>query len=275
MNAVSRVRVEGTSISFSIVGSGSPVMLIAGTGYPGCTWHPEVVDELATDHTVITFDHRGTGASPGTAGDYTTELFAADAIAVLEEVSSEEAVVIGHSMGGRVAQWVAHDRPDLLAGLVLAASGPGSPNQTDGIPIRTVLRLMDLGFERFIRDLQRRTFFTPEFLERDPTRAVWLGDAFWNGRPSLEDYLKHVVARQRHDSGAILSEIVPPTLVIVGDRDTHRGDTGSHVDQSRSLVERMPGATLSLLPGVTHGFFWEDPEPAVSVIRGWMQRLVH
>ncbi len=116
---------EGTSISFQVQGSGPALLLIAGTGYPASTWHPRFLDLLAESFQVITFDHRGTGASPGTDHEYSTELFARDAAAVLGATTSAPAHVLGHSMGGRVAQWLAIDEPSRVDRLVLAATGAG------------------------------------------------------------------------------------------------------------------------------------------------------
>jgi pimeloyl-ACP methyl ester carboxylesterase len=263
-----------TPLHYTVTGSGPPLLLIAGTGYPGATWPPDVVTAWSPRFSVITYDHRGTGASPGTDDAYTTRLFADDAARVLVAAGLGPASVLGHSMGGRVAQWLAHDYPDLVARLVLAASGAGGSGSAgqapDGVPIRTVLLLEEMGYEGFIRDLQRRTFFTAEFAADHPERVRWLGDAFWNRRPSLEDYLKHVVARQRHDATGILESITQPTLVVVGCADTQQGDTGSHVEQSRYLAERIPGAQLVTVPGATHGLLWETPGPTADAIGNWL-----
>lgn len=262
------------SIHYEVVGSGAPVVLVAGTGYPGATWPQAVIDPLVERWAAVTFDQRGTGLSQGTDGPYTTRLFASDVAAIVDDLGLGPAHVIGHSMGGRVAQWLAVDRPDTVASLVLAASGPGHGGDTahagTGVPIRTVLRLVDEGYEGFIRGLQRRTFFTDGFADTHASAVSWLGDAFWQNRPDLENYLKHVIARQTHDSSGVLGAIRAPTLVIVGEEDTHEGDTGSHVDQSRYLAERIEGATLEMVPGVRHGLFWEHPERSMAPIVGFL-----
>lgn len=208
---------------------------------------------------------------------YSTRLFAEDAWQILEAVDQGgPAIVLGHSMGGRVAQWLAHLSPERVSNLVLAATGAGqlarkSP-QAGCIPISEIVRLVDLGYEQFIREKQRRTFFTEEFASIDPATVDWLGDAFWHNRPSLQNYLQHVIARQAHDSTQVLPLISQPTLVVVGDRDTHQGDTGSHLAQSQFLASQIPNAQLVTLHGMQHGFFWQDPNASVQVIRDWLER---
>ncbi len=87
---------DGARIRYHVRGWGPPLMLIAGTGYSGTTWHPRLCEELAGSHTVITFDHRGTGGSSGSGEGWTTQTFAHDALAVLRAIDCGPAHVLGH-----------------------------------------------------------------------------------------------------------------------------------------------------------------------------------
>ena len=265
---------DRVSLAHDVRGRGSPLVLIAGTGYPGATWHPGLVDGLAERHTVVSFDHRGTGRTPGTPGPYSTRLFAADVAGLLDELGFEEAHVLGHSMGGRVAQWLALDAPGRVRSLILAASGPGqfdpAHHQVQGIPLATALGLIEKGYERYMRDQISGSFFTIAFADAHPEAVEWLIQAFWSNRPSLEEYLKHVAARQEHRTTERLTEIAQPTLVLIGDADTHVGGTGSHWDQSQYLADRIPNAELRVIPDAKHGLFWSHPEPVVQALSDWM-----
>ena len=257
-------------------GPGAAVVLVAGTGYPGSTWPPDLVERLAVDRPVITFDHRGTGGTAGTPDAYSTRLFASDLAGLLDDLRTGPAHVVGHSMGGRVAQWLALDRPDLVVTLVLAASGPGQFTdghaQTAGIPVRTALRIAEAGYEGYMRDQISSSFFTTAFRAAHPDRVAWLVDAFWSDRPTLEDYLKHVAARQEHRTTERLAEIARPTLVLIGDEDTHVGGTGSHWEQSRYLASAIPNAELEVIAGAKHGFFWSHTDETAAAIGTWARR---
>ena len=61
------IDVAGLPMAYQLRGSGVPLVLVAGTGYPGATWAPSLVEPLAERHAVLTFDHRGTGTTPSTA----------------------------------------------------------------------------------------------------------------------------------------------------------------------------------------------------------------
>jgi pimeloyl-ACP methyl ester carboxylesterase len=268
--------VGGHRIAYRLVGSGVPVLLVAGTGYPGATWPSPFVDLLAERHAVLMFDHAGTGDSPAQPERYSTRRFAADATGLLDALELPAAHVVGHSMGGRVAQWMALDRADRVRSLVLAATGPGQFRDdrpvTRGIPVHTARDLIELGYEGYTRDHIARTFFTPEFVAAEPATVDRLVRAFWDHRPSLEEYLRHVVARQEHQTADLLGGVAVPTLVVVGDRDTHEAGTGVHWDQSAYLAEHIPGAERAVIAEATHGFFWQLPAESAAVILDWTGR---
>jgi pimeloyl-ACP methyl ester carboxylesterase len=267
---------EAVQLAHRVTGKGPPLLLIAGTGYAGDTWRlPELMAALEAERAVITFDHRGTGATPGTAGDYSTRLFAADAAALIERLGLGPVDAIGHSMGGRVLQWLLLDRPELVRRAVLAASGPGQFDParpvTRGIPLKPALLIAENGFEAYIRFQIASTFFTPEFRAARPDRVEWLVDAYLATRPSLEDYFKHVIARQWHDTTTRLGDIRHECLVLVGERDTHQGGTGSHWEQSQYLAAHLARATFQSIPDCAHGYFWQNPGLSARVVLEYLR----
>ena len=177
-------------------------------------------------------------------------------------------------MGGRVAQWMALDGGPRIAGLILAASGsgplPGGHGHTLGVPVQAAAGMVEVGYAQYVRQVQRDTFFTEAFYRQDPGTVDRLFEAFWSHRPSLVDYFQHVAARQQHDTVDQLGSISHRTLVLVGDQDTHRRGTGSHLEQSQYLAQALPGATLSVLLGVKHGFLWQEPDESVDRIATWL-----
>jgi pimeloyl-ACP methyl ester carboxylesterase len=247
-------------MAHQVHGDGPALFLLAGTGYSGGTWPREMVDLLARQFSVVTFDYRGTGDTPGTAEEYTTRLFADDVRALIETLGRGPAHLLGHSMGGRVAQWVAIDSPELVRSLVMASSGPGEyrpgVTQYTGIPPSAAEQMIERGYEGYMRYQIETTFFTPEDHARRKDVVEELIRSFWAGRPTLHEYLKHVAARQGHRTVDRLGEIRQPSLVQVGDSDTHVGGTGPHVEQSRHLASALPNATLQIIEGSAHGYFW-------------------
>jgi len=86
-------------------------------------WDPALVDALAADRRVVTFDNVGVGGTTGKTPN-TVEAMAHDAIAFLEAMNFQRVDLLGFSIGSFVAQEIALIRPDLLRRLVLASSAP-------------------------------------------------------------------------------------------------------------------------------------------------------
>jgi pimeloyl-ACP methyl ester carboxylesterase len=86
-------------------------------------WNPALIDALAADRRVVTFDNVGVGASTGSTPN-TIEAMAHDAIAFLEAMEFQRVDLLGFSIGSFVAQEIALIRPDLLRRVVLASSAP-------------------------------------------------------------------------------------------------------------------------------------------------------
>lgn len=118
---------DGVKISYRVVGSGPrTVLAIHGWMVSSSVW-----DELAglldlEGLRLVIPDLRGTGGSDKPAGGYTIERYAQDALALMDELGDRSLVVLGHSMGGTIAQWIAAAAPERVAGLVLLCPVPAS-----------------------------------------------------------------------------------------------------------------------------------------------------
>lgn len=99
------IHTTGERIHYAKTGSGPAVLLIQGVGMIGQGWRPQV-DALSARFETFTFDNRGIGGSSG-EGALTIEAMAADAVAIMDAERIERFHVIGHSMGGLIAQHLA------------------------------------------------------------------------------------------------------------------------------------------------------------------------
>jgi pimeloyl-ACP methyl ester carboxylesterase len=97
-------------------------------------WDPALVDALAAERRVVTFDNVGVGATSG-ATPSTVEAMAHDAIAFVDAIGLERIDLLGFSIGSFVAQEIALIRPDLVRRLVLASAAPqGAPGMHGWAP---------------------------------------------------------------------------------------------------------------------------------------------
>ncbi|MER6335110.1 alpha/beta hydrolase [Streptomyces sp. NPDC001034] len=106
-------------------GNGPTLVFLHYWGGSARTWDL-VVDRLA-GRDLITVDFRGWSRSGGMPGPYTLRRLADDTLAVVADAGVTDYVLVGHSMGGKVAQLAAATRPAGLRGIVLVGSGPAKP----------------------------------------------------------------------------------------------------------------------------------------------------
>ena len=205
---------EGAEIYYESVGSGDPILLIMGLGADSRGWAMQT-SAFAERHRVITFDNRGVGKSSVPPGPYDTEQMARDALAVLDAEGIETAHVLGVSLGGAIAQWLAIAAPDRVRSLALGSTWAG-PSEW-----RSRLRRMQLGIlesqgvEALVRVRVLFVFSPPFFQHRTFMDLAEKTMA----ETALEGYLHQLDAAEFHDARARLGEITAPTVVLTGRRD--------------------------------------------------------
>jgi pimeloyl-ACP methyl ester carboxylesterase len=106
-------------------GTGPTLVFLHYWGGSARTW--DLVVDRIPGRDVLTVDFRGWSRSSGLAGPFTLRRFAEDVLAVIADAGVTDYVLVGHSMGGKVAQLAAATRPAGLRGIVLVASGPAKP----------------------------------------------------------------------------------------------------------------------------------------------------
>jgi pimeloyl-ACP methyl ester carboxylesterase len=116
------VDLHGHPVTYRMLGSGPPLVLLHGITSSSATWDP-VLAGLAEHHTVIAPDLLGHGASAKPRGDYSLGAFASDVRDLLLALGHERATIVGHSLGGGVAMQFSYQFPERTERLVLVSSG--------------------------------------------------------------------------------------------------------------------------------------------------------
>ena len=258
-------------IYYEVYGQGQPILFLSETACDGEVWKIYQVAEFSKDHRVIIHDYRGTGRSSKPSIDYTTEMFAQDAIALMDHLNVTDAIVVGHSMGGRVAQLLALDHPTRVKKLVLASTGSHYP-KTKGLPLKICQEMIEWGYEKYERDHSILVGFTEEFAHRYPDRVEHYLKIRMQNLCPVEFYLRHLLARQGHDTSARLKEIRQPTLVLVGEDDRNMTSEVNHRMSSEILAKEIPNAKLVVLPNERHSYFFANPDAAHKIIREFLNR---
>ncbi|WP_248758435.1 alpha/beta fold hydrolase [Pseudarthrobacter sp. SSS035] len=236
---------DGAELAWAEEGTGQSLLLIAGEATAMDGWGPTAA-ALAQHFSVIRFDHGGIGgSSDGDAGRYTTRLLAADAVAVLQAANVDSAHVYGHSMGGRVAQWLAIDHLKSVRALILAATSGGTLGGAE--PARDAMEALLSGDMSRLEPL----FFAPEWAEDHPEAVL----TFFNSRASAWAKARHFRASRDHDAWSRLGSIESPTLILHGTDDALKP-----MPNAVQLHRHIRCSTLVKVPGAGHGLHLDRPE---------------
>jgi pimeloyl-ACP methyl ester carboxylesterase len=264
------VRVNDAEIYYEVHGEGQPIVFLSETACDGEVWKIYQVPEFSKDHRVIIHDYRGTGQSSKPSMNYTTQIFAKDTVALMDYLKVEDAIVVGHSMGGRVAQVLALDYPSRVKKLVLASTGSHYP-QTKGLPLKICKEMIEWGYEKYERDHSILVGFTDEFVKKHPDRVERYLKVRMQNLCPVEFYLRHLLARQSHDTSGRLKDIRQPTLILVGDDDRNMTSEINHRMSSDILAKEIPNARLVILPNERHSYFFANPDAAHKIIRDFIK----
>ena len=105
--------------------TGVPVVFLTHLAAVLDDWDPRVVDGIAANHRVITFDNRGVGATTGSTPT-TIEEMASDAVTFIRALGFDQVDLLGFSMGGMIAQVIAQEQPQLVRKMIIAGTGPAA-----------------------------------------------------------------------------------------------------------------------------------------------------
>ncbi|MDE1917184.1 MAG: alpha/beta fold hydrolase [Sphingomonadales bacterium] len=222
------------------------------------TWR-HVTQALTPDFRTIAIDQRGWGQSDKPADGYALADLVDDAQRVIESLALDHYVLVGHSMGGKVAQLLASRRPVGLAGLVLVAPSPPSPM---GMPLAVRQGMVSAydSRESIIATVEQVLTSAP-LLPEDLETVI--GDSL-QGSPAAKAAWPLVASQE--DISEAVARIAVPTLVISGEED--RVDPPAVLRQE--LMTRLPHARLQILPGIGHLSPLEAPGELADLIRDFI-----
>ena len=260
---------DGLTVAADDRGDGPAVPLVLVHGFTGGRIDfADVIDDLAVDRRVVVWDHRGHSESTNTgdAASYMLEQLRDDAWAVLDELGIDRFHLLGHSMGGFVAQLMAVDRPERVVSLVLMDTSP-HPME---VPREWVDRYAEIGRTQgmtavadAIGELANAYSVAPEadrerifarhhhkLAQMDVEAYVALADALRSFEPVVEQ----------------VAEVSRPTTIVVGELDQ------PFRAPSEAFASAIPGSELVVIEGAAHCPQEDRREQWLAVIRSHLAR---
>jgi pimeloyl-ACP methyl ester carboxylesterase len=247
---------------------GIPVVFFVHLAATLDNWDPRIVDPIAKNRHVITFDQRGVGASTGQVPD-TIEAAADHAYEFIAALGFDKIDIFSFSMGGFIAQDLIVKHPDLVRRLVLTGTGPRGGKDIDKVVgvtywdiLRATLTRSDpkefLFFNRnatgkpaakaFVKRLQERT------VDRDKKIST----------KAFRTQLK-AIRKFGRSAPSDLSTLTQPTLIANGDNDRMVPS-----DLSEDLHRRIKGSELIIYPDSGHGGIFQYHEKFAPVAAAFL-----
>jgi pimeloyl-ACP methyl ester carboxylesterase len=230
-------------------------------------WDPAVTDGFAATRPVILFDNAGVAGSSGKTPD-TMEAMADQAAHFVSALGFSKVDVLGHSIGGYIAQTLALRHPNTVRRLILAGTGPHGGEPSKDPKVREYGDSTDPLTGESSLEAFLYLFFYPS------TTSQAAGKAFWERRHLRKHDLDRpstpqTMAAQRaaiiawgKTSGERHAEpdnIGQPTLIVNGTRDIMIPTINSY-----NLSQRIPQAQLIIYPDSGHGALFQFPELFVA-----------
>ncbi len=238
-------------------GAGKPLVFLHGLGGSSKSWGRQL-EHFGQTRRTIAWDCPGYGESadfPG--GKPTCHDFAKALLAALDQAGVGDFDLVGHSMGGAVAPWVARLAPLRVGKLTLSATkvsfGADSP----------------LGYEKRLaerRAMDDRTF--GEARARGMVGAqspAFQAVAAIAGEIRLTGYQGAIALLLQADNRAILPTIAQPTLVIAG-----ADDTIAPAEATQAVKDAVPGARLTTIAAAAHAAYLQQPAHYNAVLEDFL-----
>jgi (E)-2-((N-methylformamido)methylene)succinate hydrolase len=247
---------------YFVEGSGPPVLLIHGVGARSENWDG-VTAVLSGNFRVVRYDLRGHGESSKIPGPYSLEMFADDAVGLLDHLGIARAHVAGHSLGGMIAITLAGRHPERIDRLaVLSAAAGRTEEERRKVMERIALIASGISGDHFKNSLTR--WFTDEFRAANPELMEQYAARNKENDPACYAAAYTVLAAS--EVGPELPRVKAPTLVVTGE-----GDLGSNPRMARFIHAGITDSELRILPRLRHSILIEAPRAVAGQLEPFFQ----
>lgn len=254
-----------TKLYYQIHGKGQPLLMIAGMSSDSNSWQ-YILDRMKAGHMLICFDNRGCGRT-SYHGAFSLQDLAGDAAALLQHLSIEQADLVGHSMGGMIAQQMAIDHPEMIDRLILACTSPKLSARATAILDDLLMMWKDgADMSEWFRKMFLSLFTEEANANKKFIDAAIIFALAYPYPQSLGGFEHQVRAIKAFDSKEKLHLIKQKTLILTGENDRlfRAGDT--------HLLDGISGEkTHTVIEGAAHSVHAEKPGPFVREVKKFLE----
>jgi N-formylmaleamate deformylase len=233
------------SFSDDISGEGRPVIFIPGLGCPGEVWDSTVAhfDGKIEAHVLTLAGFAGTKAvKPPLAATVRKEL-----VRYIRSHRLSKPIIVGHSMGGFIAYWLAATAPDLIGGVIVVDAGPALAADAADPETAHLLRNAWAQAGDDVLPDQVRAAYTS--MVTDPKKIEPFIEAITKSdRQTMGDAIFELVTTDLRDK---MASIRAPLLLVLAD--------GGYQTMYRSMVKAVPDHEVVVIPRTRHFVMFDDP----------------
>lgn len=254
------------NIYYELHGSGPPLLMIAGMASDSKSWQ-FVVKDLGKRYRLIIFDNRGCGRTTNNAGPVSINDLASDAAGLLDYLKIENTHLVGHSMGGMIAQEMALSFPEKVDKLILASSSPHMSAKADKI-LNELYTEWNAGCDMV--DWFRKLFqwlFSKKALENKQFMDAAIIFALNYPYPqTLEGFKQQANAITSFDARSRIQNIKNSCLVLSGAEDILFPP-----GESKQLLKLGGKTEFKIIEGAAHSIHAEKPKEFSEAVIGFLK----
>jgi pimeloyl-ACP methyl ester carboxylesterase len=253
------------NIYYELHGSGPVILMVAGMSSDSKSWQ-FILDRMAKHYRMIIFDNRGCGRTETDGSTFDLKDLARDAFGLLDFLEYERVHVLGHSMGGMIAQEMTLMHPERIDKLILASTSPKMSQKAKEI----LDDLYDKWQNNYdMADWFRIMFqwlFTREALENKQFMDAAIIFALAYPYPqTLEGFKGQVDAVSRFDAIDRIHEIKQPCLIMSGEEDIL-----IPTKESETLLKVSGNATMCYIEKAAHSIHAEQPHAFADAVHDFL-----
>ncbi|WP_341894729.1 alpha/beta fold hydrolase [Ferrovibrio terrae] len=244
-------------------GNGIPVIFLHGIGGAARLWQAQLESFSAAGFSAVALDLPGYGSRPP-VGDISFDAYAEDLEALVARLGLDRPVLVGHSLGGMIAQTALRRRPDGYRAVALSGTSPAFGNAGGDFQKQFLAdRLGPLDAGRSMADLAPSIVASIMGPQPDPAGRAQAISAM--GSTSEATYRAAMHCIVRFDERANLPAIHVPVLCLAGEHDRN-----APAAMMERMAGKIPGARYVCLPGIGHLPNLEAPQAFDHAVLGFL-----
>ncbi len=254
-------------------GNGRDIIILHGLYGSSDNWH-KISQKLSSEFSVYTLDLRNHGNSPH-SDDFTIGVMADDLREFFDDLKLSKAIIIGHSLGGKVAMEFASKHPEFVEKLIIVDIAPRTYSENEFTERRNHRFIINYLKSIDLQKFKNRSEALEEMSKIDPTGRLKFfmmknikrqkdGKLAWKiNIKAIADNLSDLLNKYELK----LSEITCPVLFVKGEKSEYLTE-----NDFKMIKNELPNAEFTIIKDATHWLHSEKPDEFVEIVRNFIEK---